>query len=79
MMFIKLLFQNVYSIIYLYIYPDYSWIEGIESEQKLMRPFYPILTCMGCHLRVQCVHQGDKILYREDMNSPCSCENGQLV
>lgn len=44
-----------------------------------MRPFRPIPTCMGCHLRVQCVHQGEKILYREDMNSPCSCGNGQSV
>lgn len=61
------------------IYPYDSWIEGIGSEQELMRPFRPIPTCMGCHLRVQCVHQGDKILYREDMNSPCSCENGQSV
>jgi len=61
------------------IYPYDSWIEGIGSEQELMRPFSPLRTCMGCHLRVKCVHQGDKVIYREDTDSPCSCEQGQSV
>lgn len=61
------------------IYPYDSWIEGIGSEQELMRPFFPLRTCVGCHLRVQCVHQGDKVIYREDMDSPCSCEQGQSI
>ena len=61
------------------IYPYDSWIEGIGSEQELMRPFSPLRTCMGCHLRVKCVHQGDKVIYREDADSPCSCEQGQSV
>ena len=30
------------------IYPYDSWIEGIGSEQELMRPFSPLRTCMGC-------------------------------
>lgn len=61
------------------IYPFDSWIEGVGSEQELMRPFAPLATCQGCHLRVQCVHQGDKVIYLENVDSPCSCEKGQSV
>ncbi len=61
------------------IYPYDSWIEGVGSEQELLRPFFPLRTCQGCNLRVKCVHQDGKVLYRENIESPCSCENGQSI
>ena len=54
-----------------------SWIEGIGSTMELMRPFAERPTCIGCHLRVLCVHQGDKVLYKGMDDDPCICDEGQ--
>ena len=42
-------------------------------------PFPPIPTCIDCDLRVHCVHQGEKVLYRDNDSSPCNCNEEQSI
>lgn len=60
------------------VYHFDSWIEGIGSEQGLLLPFHPIPTSL-LNFRVACVHQGEKVLYRDYNDSPCHCGSGQSI
>ena len=55
------------------------WIEGVGNNIRTFMPFPPIPTCIDCDLRVHCVHQGEKVLYRDNDSSPCNCNEEQSI
>lgn len=61
------------------IYPYDSWIEGVGSEQDLLNPFYPLCACLGGNSRVLCVHQDQKVLYKQKDDDHCICSQAQSV